>query len=77
MKPLLDTHGRQIRYIRVSITDRCNLRCRYCMPSSGVQWIPHEKIMRYEEYLRVLRICVTRGVEKVRITGGEPYAGKG
>jgi len=77
LKPLLDTHGRQIRYIRVSITDRCNLRCRYCMPSSGVQWIPHEKIMRYEEYLRVLRICVTRGVEKVRITGGEPLRRKG
>lgn len=77
MKPLIDAHGRQIRYLRVSVTDRCNLRCKYCMPSSGVEWIPHEQIMRYEELLRIVRICTSRGVEKVRITGGEPLLRKG
>lgn len=77
MTPLFDTHGRRIRYVRISITDRCTLRCRYCMPSSGVEWIPHENIMRYEEYLRILNICAARGVEKVRVTGGEPLLRKG
>jgi GTP 3',8-cyclase len=77
MTPLEDSHGRLIRYVRISITDRCNLRCGYCMPASGVEWIPHERIMRYEEYLRILGICLSRGVEKVRITGGEPLLRKG
>lgn len=77
VNPLIDTHGRRIRYVRVSITDRCNLRCSYCMPPSGVEWIPHERIMRYEDYLRIIRICSSRGVDKVRITGGEPLVRKG
>ena len=77
MKPLMDNYQRQIRYLRISITDRCNLRCRYCMPATGVKWIPHEHIMRYEEFLRIARICVSRGVDKVRITGGEPLLRKG
>lgn len=77
MNPLVDLHHRHIRYVRVSVTDRCNLRCRYCMPSSGIEWVPHEHIMSYEEYLRILRICIHRGVEKVRITGGEPLIRKG
>jgi cyclic pyranopterin phosphate synthase len=77
VRPLIDTHGRHIRYVRVSITDRCNLRCRYCMPPSGVEWIPHDRIMRYEEYLRMIRICSSRGVDKVRITGGEPLVRRG
>jgi cyclic pyranopterin phosphate synthase len=77
MKPLIDEYNRQIHYVRISITDRCNFRCRYCMPSSGIEWIPHEYIMRYEEFLRVLRICIARGVDKVRITGGEPLIRKG
>lgn len=72
MNPLIDLHGRQIRYVRISITDRCNLRCRYCMPVCGVDWVPHEQVLSYEEMLRILRICIARGVEKVRITGGEP-----
>jgi cyclic pyranopterin phosphate synthase len=72
MNPLIDLHGRQIRYVRISITDRCNLRCRYCMPVGGVDWVPHEQVLSYEEMLRILRICIARGVEKVRITGGEP-----
>jgi cyclic pyranopterin phosphate synthase len=77
MKPLVDLHGRRIRYVRISITDRCNLRCRYCMPLGGVQWVPHDLVLTYEEMLRILRICITRGVEKVRITGGEPLLRKG
>jgi GTP 3',8-cyclase len=77
MNPLVDLYNRQIKYVRISVTDRCNLRCRYCMPGSGVKWVPHEKIMRYEEYLRILSLCVSRGVEKVRITGGEPLIREG
>jgi len=77
MAPLIDPHSRQIRYIRLSVTDRCNFRCRYCMPSGGFKWIPHQDIMRYEEFLRILGLFVSRGVEKVRITGGEPLLRKG
>lgn len=77
MKPLIDLHGRTIRYLRISITDRCNLRCRYCMPLGGVQWVPHDEVLTYEEMLRILRICIVRGVEKIRITGGEPLMRKG
>jgi GTP 3',8-cyclase len=77
MNPLVDLHHRHIRYMRISITDRCNLRCRYCMPSSGIEWVPHERIMHYEEYLRILKICLKKGVEKIRITGGEPLVRKG
>ncbi|HVN71253.1 MAG TPA: radical SAM protein, partial [Desulfomonilia bacterium] len=68
MRPLVDLHNRRIRYVRISVTDRCNLRCRYCMPESGVQWVPHEQIMTYEEIHRILAICTKRGIEKVRIT---------
>jgi len=75
--PFMDNHGRHIRYLRLSITDRCNLRCLYCMPEEGVQWTPHEEIMRYEEFLRIIRICAGRGVDKVRLTGGEPLVKKG
>lgn len=77
MAPLVDLHGRRIRYVRISVTDRCNLRCRYCMPLGGVQWVPHDSVLTHEEMLRVLRICIRRGVEKVRITGGEPLLRKG
>jgi len=74
---LVDLHGRHITYLRVSITDRCNLRCRYCMPDGGVQWVPHEQIIHYEELLRILKICIRRGVKKLRLTGGEPLLRKG
>lgn len=77
MTPLTDMHGRRIRYLRISITDRCNLRCRYCMPEEGVEWLPHEGIMRYEEFLRIIAICARRGVDKIRLTGGEPLIRKG
>jgi GTP 3',8-cyclase len=74
---LIDGYSRKIRYLRISVTDRCNLRCRYCMPEEGVEWLPHEGIMRYEEMLRVIRICSDMGVDKVRLTGGEPLVRKG
>jgi len=77
LNPLIDNYARRIRYLRLSVTDRCNLRCRYCMPEEGVQWLPHEGIMRYEEFLRIIRLCVRRGVDKVRLTGGEPLVRKG
>lgn len=77
MDPLVDSYQRHIKYVRVSVTDRCNLRCRYCMPDSGVKWVPHDKIMRYEEHLRILKSCIGSGVEKVRITGGEPLIRQG
>ncbi len=63
--------------MRVSVTDRCNLRCRYCMPKEGLSLLGHNDILRYEEMLRVIRIAVRQGVEKIRITGGEPLARKG
>lgn len=74
---LHDALGRSIRYLRVSVTDRCNFRCQYCMPAEGVNWIPHNDILRYEEMLQVVRACVNLGVDKVRITGGEPLLRKG
>lgn len=76
MNTLTDAHGRRIRYLRISVTDRCNLRCRYCMPENGVDWLPHESIMRYEEYLRLIRVAARLGVDKVRLTGGEPLVRK-
>ena len=76
MNTLTDAHGRRIRYLRISVTDRCNLRCRYCMPENGVDWLPHESIMRYEEILRIIRLSARLGVDKVRLTGGEPLVRK-
>jgi cyclic pyranopterin phosphate synthase len=74
---LHDALGRSIRYLRVSVTDRCNFRCQYCMPAEGVKWVPHDDILCYEEMLQVVRACVNLGVDKVRITGGEPLLRKG
>lgn len=68
----IDAHGRRIDYLRISITDRCNLRCRYCMPPDGVQWKPHDQILSYEEILRFVRTAVRHGIGKIRLTGGEP-----
>lgn len=67
-----DTFGHQISYLRVSITDRCNERCRYCMPEELQEWLPRTDILSYEEILRVLRVGTGLGIRKVRITGGEP-----
>jgi GTP 3',8-cyclase len=71
--PLLDTFGRAATDLRVSLTDRCNLRCRYCMPADGLDWLPGEQLLRPDELARLLGIAVTRlGVTSVRFTGGEP-----
>jgi len=71
--PLLDTFGRAATDLRVSLTDRCNLRCNYCMPEEGLDWLPREQLLQPDELARLMRIAVTRlGVTNVRFTGGEP-----
>lgn len=70
--PLTDTHGRTVRDLRVSVTDRCNLRCVYCMPAEGMPWLPKGDLLTYEEIARFARICLECGVTGVRLTGGEP-----
>ena len=69
--------NRTINYLRISITDRCNFRCRYCIPSTPFSVIEHEKIARYEEILRIARLACDLGITKIRITGGEPFVRKG
>lgn len=71
---LIDSWGRQITYLRVSVTDRCNLRCVYCMPPEGIQLQTHESILHYEEIASVVRVAAAQGVTEVRLTGGEPLA---
>ncbi len=77
MKILKDRYQRTINYLRISVTDRCNLRCQYCMPEEGIPLIDHEDILRYEEILRLVRVYAQEGITKVRITGGEPLVRKG
>jgi cyclic pyranopterin phosphate synthase len=77
MNKLIDNLGREISYLRVSITDRCNYRCIYCIPEEQFEFIPHEEILRYEEIVEIIEEAVNLGVSKVRITGGEPLARKG
>jgi cyclic pyranopterin phosphate synthase len=72
-----DHYNREINYLRVSVTDRCNLRCTYCMPKEGVSVVGHYDILRYEEILRVVRTAMGVGVVKVRVTGGEPLVRRG
>jgi len=72
-----DRHGHRISYLRVSITDRCNERCAYCMPGELHEWLPREEILTYEETLRIIRIATGLGVSKVRVTGGEPLTRRG
>ena len=67
-----DTLGRPLKNLRVSVTDRCNLRCRYCMPEEEYVWLPRSSILSFEEIDRLVRIFSTLGVTKVRLTGGEP-----
>jgi len=74
---LIDTYGRRINYLRLSVTDRCNMRCSYCMPSHGVSKLSHGEMLSYEELVRVAREAVALGIEKIRITGGEPLVRKG
>jgi len=74
---LLDPYKRLINYLRISVTDRCNLRCTYCMPEAGVSLIPHEEILTYEELLRIVNVFSEEGISKIRLTGGEPLIRKG
>lgn len=74
---LKDSYERRINYLRVSVTDRCNLRCAYCMPPEGIEALPHGEILTYEEILRAVSISVGLGISKVRITGGEPLVRRG
>lgn len=77
MTPLKDGYDRTISYLRLSITDRCNLRCRYCMPAIGVNSLDHREILSYEELTRLTRLALEMQVSKVRLTGGEPLVRKG
>jgi cyclic pyranopterin phosphate synthase len=70
--PLIDTQGRTVRDLRVSVTDRCNLRCVYCMPAEGMPWLSRADLLTYEEITRFARICLAHGVTGIRLTGGEP-----
>jgi len=74
---LIDRFDRRINYLRISLTDRCNLRCIYCMPPEGERKLRHKEILRYEELLRIARIAIKLGINKIRLTGGEPLVRKG
>ncbi|MBV6653890.1 MAG: GTP 3',8-cyclase MoaA [Mameliella sp.] len=73
LNKLYDNHGRHINYVRLAVTDRCNLRCFYCMPEEGIKYVPKEALLSYEEMLRLMHLLAGMGIEKVRITGGEPF----
>ncbi len=73
---LLDNHNRKINYLRIAVTDLCNLSCVYCMPKGGIPRLPHGEILRYEEILRTVQVASKKGISKVRITGGEPLVRK-
>jgi len=77
MAPNVDPYNREINYLRVSVTDRCNLRCVYCMPVKDLRHLKHADILRYEEILKLIEIATDLGVRKVRLTGGEPLVRKG
>ena len=72
MQPLVDSYGRRIKSMRISVTDKCNFRCTYCMPAEGLPWLKKAEILSYEEIERITRIAVGIGIEQVRLTGGEP-----
>lgn len=74
---MIDQFGRNINYLRVSLTDRCNLRCKYCMPAEGIPKLDHEDILSFEEVKKIVKAAVTIGINKIRYTGGEPLVLKG
>ena len=74
---MIDQYGRTIEYLRISVTDRCNLRCVYCMPEEGIEQLPHEQILTFDEIERVCRISTEHGISKIKLTGGEPLVRKG
>ena len=74
MEPLRDTWGREIKSVRVSVTDKCNFRCRYCMPAEGLEWLGRDELLSFEEMTRLVTLLAAMGVNEVRLTGGEPLA---
>ena len=74
---LRDNHNRIVNYLRLAVTDRCNLRCFYCMPEEGINFVEKESLLSYEELLRIINLLSGMGVSKIRITGGEPFVRKG
>ncbi len=76
MKPLIDGHGRPIGDVRISVTDRCNFRCQYCMPAEGLPWLKRDSLLSYEEIARLVALLSSMGVHDVRLTGGEPLVRK-
>src|SRR6266700_7984148 len=70
--PLVDPFDRRVKDLRISITDRCNFRCTYCMPAEGLQWLPREEILRFEEIVRLAGVFRDLGVRSFKLTGGEP-----
>jgi len=77
IEPFINKNDRVINYLRLSITDRCNLRCTYCMPDEGINFQPHDEILSYEEILHIVKLSTRWGIRKVRLTGGEPLVRKG
>ncbi|MCH9741322.1 MAG: GTP 3',8-cyclase MoaA [Epsilonproteobacteria bacterium] len=69
---LIDGHGRTVNYLRVSVTERCNFRCQYCMPEKPFSWVPRENLLSFEELFLFIKVAIDEGVNKIRITGGEP-----
>ena len=76
MQKLTDNFGRQIEYVRLAVTDRCNLRCQYCMPAHGIDIVPRQELLTFKEMYRLIRVLTELGVKKVRLTGGEPFVRK-
>ena len=74
---MIDGHGRNIEYIRISVTDRCNLRCTYCMPEEGIPVVDHQEILSYDEIAKLVEIFADIGIRKIKLTGGEPLVRKG
>lgn len=73
---LIDSFGRQVNYVRLAVTDRCNLRCQYCMPAHGIEIAPRADLLTFKEMYRIIRVLTELGVTKVRLTGGEPFVRK-
>ncbi|MEA3512018.1 MAG: GTP 3',8-cyclase MoaA [Campylobacterota bacterium] len=69
---LIDGHNRVVNYLRVSVTERCNFRCQYCMPEKPFSWVPHENLLSYEDMFEFIKVCIDDGIKKIRLTGGEP-----
>jgi cyclic pyranopterin phosphate synthase len=72
VEPLRDSWGREIKSLRISVTDKCNFRCRYCMPAEGLEWLDRDELLSFEEIERLVRVLAQMGVDEVRLTGGEP-----